>query len=213
MNYQDAHFIAEDLRSCIEPACEPGFAIIGGSLRRRKADVHDVEIIAVPLPGRPVPQFGNPVSALFETHLDKILYELEKSGRLVRGRGNGPRKKEYVIKTSVSGFETLNPFRVEFYLILPPAQWGVGCVIRTGPGSPDDNFSKYCVTNRAAGGGLPDGYRVRGLAVWHADQLDVKLEPRKGEEPVPMPTEQDYLNFLGLPWIEPSARHAKWVRH
>jgi DNA polymerase/3'-5' exonuclease PolX len=211
MNLKDASYIAEDLRRCIEPVCEPGFDIVGGSVRRKRPDVDDIEIIARPIPGRPAPEFGKLESVLFETRLDKILYELEKSGRLARGRANGQRKKEYVINTSIYGFETLNPFRVEFYLIIPPAQWGVGCVIRTGPGSPSDHFSKWCVTNRP-NGLLPEGYRVRGLAVWHVDQLDSKLEPRQGEEPLPMPTEQDYLNFLGLPWIEPPARHAKWVR-
>lgn len=212
MNLKDASYIAEDLRNFIEPVCLPGTSLVVGSVRRKKMDVHDVEIIGAPLPGRPAPEFGNPLSATFESHLDKILYELEKREILTRGRGNGPRKKEYVVNTSFYGLETLNPFRVEFYLVLPPAQWGVGCVIRTGPGSPDDHFSKWCVTNRADGGLMPDGYKQRHLAVWSVDQLDSKLEPRKGEQPVPMPTEQDFFSFLGLPYIEPPARHARWRR-
>jgi len=49
MNYRDALSIAEDLCKAIQPACEPGYAMIGGSLRRRKQDVHDIEIIGMPI--------------------------------------------------------------------------------------------------------------------------------------------------------------------
>lgn len=212
MNLKDASYIAEDLRALIEPVCLPGTVLVVGSVRRKRMDVHDIEIIGAPIPGRPAPEFGNPITATFVTHLDKILYGLETLGVLARGRGNGPRKKEYVVNTGHYGLATLNPFHVEFYLILPPAQWGVGAVIRTGPGSPDDHFSKWCVTNRADGGLMPDGYKQRHLAVWSVDQLDSKLEPRKGEEPVPMPREEDFFKFLGLPYIDPPARHAKWHR-
>jgi hypothetical protein len=85
-------------------------------------------------------------------------------------------------------------------------------VIRTGPGNDDDNFSRFCVTQRHQGGALPDGYRVRHLAVWSADQLDARFEPHKGESPMEMPEELDFLKFLGLGWIEPAARHAGWHR-
>lgn len=210
MNYADAYRIAEDLRQKIAPACEPGLTLIVGSLRRKKSNVHDIEIAGKPILGAPRPTFGDP--KVFETRLDQILYSLEMEGELINGGKNGSKMKKYIVNTEPYGFETLNPFYVEFYLATPPAQWGVECVIRTGPGSEDDNFSRWCVTTRSQGGALPDGYRQRHLAIWSADQLDGSLEPRKGEEPIPMPTEEDFFKFLNLPYIMPAARHARW-RH
>jgi hypothetical protein len=106
----------------------------------------------------------------------------------------------------------LNPFTVEFYLVTPPAQWGVNYVIRTGPNSPNNNFSTWIVTPQIQGGRLPDGYRVKHAAVWKEHQLDVKGIPFPDEEPLPMPDEEDFLDFLGLGWIEPKDRVAGWKR-
>jgi len=209
MNYKDACLIAEDLKTLIQPACEPESVMIGGGIRRKKMDVHDIEIIAKPILKPPVPVFGDPRT--FLTPLDKKLYELEMAKRLYSTSPNkGEKKKVYKINLDYYGLQALNGFSVEFYLCTPPAQWGVGIVIRTGPGSDEDNFSKFCVTQRLQGGALPDGYRVRHLAVWSADQLDARFEPFKGESPMEMPEEMDFLKFLGLGWIEPAARHAGW---
>jgi len=156
-----------------------------------------------------VPVFGGDI---FQTPLDKVLSELEQAGKLVCGRKLGSKLKEYTVNTTQYGFETLNPFHVEFYLCIPPAQWGVEVVIRTGPGDEADHFSRWCVTNRCKGGALPDGFRVRHLAIWSADQLDSRGEPLRYEDPLEMPTELDFLKFLNVGWIEPRDRHARWGR-
>jgi len=210
MNYEDAYRIADDLEKVIAPFCVDGMTCKVGGLRRQKQDVHDIEIAAVPLSGAPRPEFGD--TKVFRTQLDKAIYALEMEGRLLNGGKNGEKMKKYVVNTSHYGFETLNPFHVEFYLVTPPAQWGVELLIRTGPNSENDKFSQWCVTNRANGGALPDGYKQRHLAIWNVDQLDSKLEPRRDESPLLMPGEEDFLRFLGLPWIEPPARHARWRR-
>lgn len=209
MNYSDAYRIALDLCMNITPACEIDPVIVGG-LRRNKQDVHDIEIACKPLPGAPRPVFGD--THIFSTHLDKALYCLEQEGKIRRGDKNGEKMKRYFINTKSYGFDFLNPFSVEFYIATPPAQWGVELVIRTGPNSQEDKFSQWCVTSRSDGGALPDGYRQRHLAIWNVDQLDSKLEPMRGEDPVPMPTEQDFFQFLGLPCLDPAARHARWRR-
>lgn len=208
MNYADALMIAEGIRLKIEPVCFRH--MIGGGLRRHKRDVHDIEMLCVPYATSPVPKFGDRV--IHKTHLDKVLYELEGEGLLMRVKGKD-RMKQYVINTEHWGIKCLNEFKIEFYICLPPAQFGIQAVIRTGPGSEEDNFSRQCVTPRADGGYLPDGYRVKHLAVWNANDLDAKGEPLPHKTPWPMPEEEDFLRFLGLGWIEPSARHAHWVRN
>ena len=102
--------------------------------------------------------------------------------------------------------------RVLFYLVTPPAQFGVDLMIRTGPGSTTDNFSQWIVTPRSKGGALPDGYRVKHAAVWSVDQLNEKGEPKPTELPLQMPTEHSFFKFLGMDWINPRDRHAKWGR-
>lgn len=205
MNYNDANRMAEDLLARVSPACEEGKALIAGSLRRHKRDVHDIELVLKSREGRPVPTFGEMV--VHKSHLDKALYEMCMEGRLHRIKG-GPKYKQYNVTTDLYGIRTLNGFKAEFYINTPPAQWGVQLVIRTGPGDKNDNFSKWCVTNQAFGGGLPDGYKVKHLGVWNVSQLDAKGEPLHGETPMVMPEESDFFAFLGMDWIDPRERHA-----
>lgn len=205
MNFNDANRMAEDMLGRLSPACEEGRAVIAGSLRRKRHDVHDIELVVNPLAGRPRPTFGE--MAVHETKLDKLLYEMEQDRRIAKIKG-GDRYKQYRLNTSRYGIATLNAFKFEVYINLPPSQWGVQLVIRTGPAKKQDNFSRWCVTNQAFGGGLPDGYKVKHLGVYHADQLDVKGEPLHGESPLAMPEEGDFFAFLGMDWIEPSQRHA-----
>jgi hypothetical protein len=205
MNSVDANRIVMDLMDAIAPACKQVLAV--GSVRRKRHDVHDVEILCLPRDGHPAPEFGR-TELMFDTHLDRAFYDLTCSGKLRRVLG-GPKMKKFSVNLPAYGLtQYLNDFFAEFYIITPPAQWGVGAVIRTGPGHDNDNFSKYCVTNRSYGGALPDGYKVKHLGVWRVEQLSPKGEPLRGEQPLAMPEEIDFLNFLELGWIEPQERHA-----
>ena len=80
MNYADALTIAKDLKTLIQPACEAGSVMIGGGIRRKKMDVHDIEIIAKPILKPPVPVFGDPRT--FLTPLDKKLYQFENAQKI-----------------------------------------------------------------------------------------------------------------------------------
>lgn len=211
MIYQDAMRIAEDVLERISQACSR--IVIAGSLRRGMPEVHDIEFVIEPKPGRPAPVFGQKV--LHQTFLDKLIHEMEDEGRIAKVKG-GPKYKQYAIALDRYGMTPMvNPFHVEFWIMTPPAQFGVGLVIRTGPGKPQDNFSRWCVTNRSSGGGLPDGYKQRHLGIWHVEQgiwKGGKFEPNQGETPLPMAQEIDFLDFLGVGWIEPKERHARWRR-
>lgn len=209
MNLPDAKHVAEQIRSWIEPACEPGMTEIVGSVRRRRQDVGDIEILGIPILKAPRPEFGQPP---FPTIMDKLLHDLVQRKCLYAAVENGPKKKKFPINLGAFNLRSLNPFYLELYLCTPPAQWGVLSVIRTGPAKQEDHFSKFCVTNRSAGGALPDGYIVKHGAVWLMDQVDHRREPRQGESPVEMPDEQSFFQLLGIDWIEPAARHARWRR-
>lgn len=193
MKLEQATQIAEEIKSELAIFCER--IEIAGSVRRRKPEVHDIEIIAVPK-FRPVNNlFGEAVIQTSE--LDIYLNGLEWE----RTR-NGNKFKQFVLPQGIN---------LDLFLVTPPAHWGVLFVIRTGPA----DFSKWIVTQRGKGGCLPsDCYVVDGAVIqgaervavaWTGDSWPVKYEYRGGHV-VDMPEEIDFLNLLGLGWIEPWER-------
>jgi len=208
MQHKDALFVAEWLVGELRAGCER--IEIGGSIRRGKTDVKDIEIVAAPILKAPRPEFGKPVDL---TILDRKLRWLEElDGMLKRVKG-GDKFKQFEIGKLVEFeiAEPLNGFKLDLFLVTPPSQWGVEFVIRTGPG----DFSQWMVTQKSKGGALPDGFFVRHNVVW----MEGTEVPNKAEEAARMmnssnarfmPEEGDWFNFCGLDWIEPDKRVAKW---
>jgi DNA polymerase/3'-5' exonuclease PolX len=203
--------------SCeVEPITGEALIVIAGGLRRGlemedKPDVHDIEIVAQPTQKSPPLAFGQKPYATF---FDKMLSQIQEEGYLGKALKNGPKLKQYEINLPRFGIEPVNekPFKVEFYLVTPPAQFGVDLVIRTGPGKEEDNFSQWVVTSSSKGGALPDGYRVKYAAVWRVEQFGDDDEPMAGELPLLMPDELDFFKFIGMEWIPPAKRHAMWKK-
>jgi DNA polymerase/3'-5' exonuclease PolX len=79
---------------------------------------------------------------------------------------------------------------LDLFIVTRPAQWGVILAIRTGPA----DFSKWIVTPRKYGGALPSNCHVEGGRVL------------RQQIPLEMPEERDFLDFLGLGWVEPKDR-------
>lgn len=170
--------IAAELMELLHPACER--IDIAGSIRRRRPDVADVELVLVP---RITPTardlFGNVVAT--ENELDTLCQALKAQG-LLRDRPDrngtpawGSRHKRALYKG----------FPVDLFSVIEPAQHGVVMVLRTGCAE----FSKRVVTQAKKGGSLPDRFFVRDGALW---------ETRWGEEPrlIPTPTEMDFSLLL-----------------
>jgi len=109
------------------------------------------------------------------------------SGMNVEFEKNGIRYKKMMLPQGIS---------LDLFLVWDPAQWGVIYTIRTGPA----DFSHWIVTPKAKGGALPTFAKVKDGAVYAGSKL------------MPMPEEEDFLDFLGLGWIEPSERKARWPR-
>lgn len=214
MKHNYAMSIALMLNDWLSDDCE-GDALgepiieIAGGLRRGKPDVHDIDILAKPILKAPALVFGQKPYATF---FEKTLGQLQADGYLLESIADGPKKKKYELNVPRFGItpDEGDPFCVEFNLVTPPAQFGVLLMIRTGPGSSLNNFSQWIVTPRAKGGALPDGYRVKHGAVWLAGQLDAKDEPLRGERPLEMPTEEQVFEFLGMDYVAPADRKAKW---
>ena len=185
---EEATKIAHELVAILRPACDR--IVIVGSIRRRRPMVADVELLMVPsisVIRRDL--FGNPVEEV--NHVDTTCESLRASGILtdrldVNGRGAwGVRYKRALY----------GGFAVDLFSVLPPAQWGVQMVIRTGSAE----FSKRVVTQARKGGSLPNEMFVE------AGQLFLK---RWGSETelIPTPEETDFFDRIGMPWIRPEER-------
>jgi DNA polymerase/3'-5' exonuclease PolX len=197
MKHDVALKVAEAFAGHIGSVCER--VEIAGSIRRGKQDVKDIEILAVPdlTPvGRAPLQFGMPIPRLYKTHLDKMLDEMFQAGDIVREKDGERYKKIYLKYAGIN---------VDLFLVMPPATWGVQMVIRTGPA----DFSHWIVTRKARGGCLPNGFRVQDGAVWRGETeiKNPEVETRMGFE-----TELQFLQFLGLNWLEPGERIARWAK-
>jgi DNA polymerase/3'-5' exonuclease PolX len=163
---------------------------LGGSIRRKmqfaqeiqKAfTVGDGEIVLIPKLSVINDLFGNLTMEV--NTLETMLPHFVRKHNAVF-KQNGPRKKKiYLLE---------HDFCIDIWICLPPAQWGVNFVLRTGPAE----FNHWIVTKRDVGGKFPTGYVMKDAGIYKKGQL------------IPMAEEIDFLTFLGLGWIEPKDRKA-----
>ena len=181
---QIARYLVDDL----EDVCER--IEIVGSIRRRRPTVSDIELLVVPridVIRRDL--FGDPDQTV--NRFDERCKNLHGLGTLsnrldVNGRPAWGERYKRVLYEGIG---------VDLFSVLPPAQFGVLMVIRTGSAE----FSKRVVSQARKGGALPNEMFV-------ADgQLFLK---RWGDYPelIPTPTEQDFFDRIGMPFIDPSER-------
>ncbi len=189
MNYSLVKHLAEYLVLNLQESCariEPA-----GSFRRQKAECGDLEIVCIPTPGAPRPEFGQ--KRIFSSHLDLALYRLECEERLGSRLKDGEKYKQIVIRAERFGIQTPELFKLDLFIVRPDT-WGVQFAIRTGPA----DFSHKFVTKRSLGGWLPDRLKVEeGL-----------LRENQAGTIIPTPEERDFFNALEMPWIEPAERQA-----
>lgn len=193
MKHADVLVIAEWLKEYLLPHCKR--IEIVGSVRRGKADVHDMELLAVPLDVHPPIEFGR--KNIDKTFLDQYLRYLvdDATLRLVKG---GDKYKQFVfLRWEEFAIDApLSDFHFDLFIVTPPAEWGVQSVIRTGP----SDFSHWMVTKRLLGGALPDTLYVKDGAVWDG----------KDGSKYNTPEEEDFFQLCGMEWIEPGGRVARW---
>jgi len=178
MYHSDAAAIAQSWIDRLAPYCQR--IEVAGSLRRSKPEVKDIEIVAIPIIKKQ--------DSLFEGLQDArnllvdalVAFALQDEFKVVKGK---EKYKQLALPEGIN---------LDLFMVTQPAQWGVIFTIRTGPAE----FSHYCVTKKHQGGRMPAWAKVQNGAVWNRD------------ESLDMPEEQDFFDFLQLPWIEPRDRKA-----
>lgn len=182
----EAQRIAGQIVGQLDPSCER--LVVAGSIRRRRPDVGDIELVAIP-------RFIEEPSGLFETQqvslLDRALAREEREQVLERISGGDRYIKLRHVRSGL---------QVDLFVVLSPAQWGAILTIRTGPA----DYSQRLVTlarrqgNHEAGGALRLGLRDHSTPAEKVCTCPV----------IPTPEERDFFAALGLAYVEPEARHA-----
>lgn len=186
-----ARDLAERIVGELRPGCRR--IEIAGSVRRGKALVGDLEIVAIP------EYSADLLGEVGESALEPLLAELLAAGRLIRGRVSGPRFKNF-------GIPAVPGLGLDLFLVRPET-WGVHFAIRTG----DASFSKALVTPREAGGLMPNGWKVEYGRVWRAEAAERPLGEGEPCRALETPEERDLFGAYRLPWVEPADRTAATV--
>lgn len=148
--YNEALAKAESLLAFLQPVCER--VEIAGSLRRQKAEIGDIELVAIPRRLPILDMFGQASG-----YLCQVAELLEREGipRVKQGRKvDGERMK---------GFEW-EGMGVDLFLC-EQATWAMCLLIRTG----SKPYSQWFMTPRRNGGALPSGMRVTEQRLYHHD--------------------------------------------
>lgn len=178
MMYTPALELAQNIVINLRPACQR--IEIAGSLRRKKPDVGDIEIVLIPkhVEGLPLLAAAAYPETLFAESIDTILTRLSanRGWKVIK---NGQWMKQFDIGLTV----------LELY-ITTPEKWGCIFTIRTGPAE----FSHNLVTHKNKGGLCPSYLHFADGRIWD------------GNRPMVTPEEADVFRAIGLPWIEPESR-------
>lgn len=175
--------IAEAVLAEIAPYCRR--QIIAGSIRRREAEVGDIEIVAIPR-REPAGLFGDQE----DVPLHRALSDLVKGNRIfLVAHGD-----KYIKFVWYFGAENV---QVDLFLVEPDS-WGYQLAIRTGPA----DYSRWLVTPQSKHGGLSEGYLCKDGMVW-----DVQVNGNEWAATThAVPEEKDFFKLIRGGYIEP------WLR-
>lgn len=174
--------VARELHAALLPACER--MIFAGSLRRRKPEVGDIEVVYVPRfgerawPGELIPRHGNLV--------DAEIARLEQTGVLARrlsktgSEAFGPKNKLMVHVPS--------GIPVDMFSTTIPAWWNY-VVCRTGPAEFNTLIARLA---------QEQGYK------WHPYHSG--FERLSDRSIIPMRSEREVFEFVHLKYREPWER-------
>lgn len=165
----------------VEVACER--IEICGSIRRRRAEVGDIEILCVPRAVSVAAKVrdGDLLGVGEELLLDSILGDLCGASLLKKLKG-GERYQQFSVLTRKEPV-MLDLFRCD------KDNWGLQLLIRTGP----EAFSKQIVTPRRKGGLLPGHLQIRN---------GFRIYDTAGQQ-VACPEERQVFELFEMKYVEP----------
>lgn len=158
---------------------------VAGSIRRRKAEVGDIELVCIPkMYEAPKDLFGNETAPPAD--------KLREAIRLANKAESMPSHLEEWLEHQNDGSRYMKLWdnrldvQIDLFVVRPPAEWPIIYTIRTGPAE----FSQRLVT----------GLRTRGMRCQDGRII------RKDGTHVPCPDEQTFFKLAGYKWKEPENR-------
>lgn len=183
----EASIVAAELVAALRGGCER--IEVAGSLRRGRPDVGDIELVAIPTITRETVPDGMFDERIVERDgLAEAVEALRADGVLIPHPDRPAMGQRYSRLLHVG-----SGLQVDLFAVLPPAQWGVIFLIRTGPA----DYSQRVVTLARK-----RGYHVSAGAV-HRGGLGCGSSPC---EVIATPDEYDVLRLFGLPPLMPEQR-------
>ncbi len=146
MIYSQAKSIADAMVERLSGYCDR--IEIAGSVRRKKSEVHDIEIVAIP-------KIIDEPNMFDEIGKREFPSELFLPYKMIK---KGSRYKQMKLPEGIN---------LDLFIVIEPAQWGVIFTIRTGPA----DFSHKLVTLKSFGGYLPGDCKVHDGGVYRGGVL------------------------------------------
>lgn len=173
-----------------------------GSLRRRRPSVKDIEFVLVPENKRNL--FG---TICLESAVDDATTAWRLGGRIKEHPRPawGRKQKRFLVPYAwtpgeLPRWDASGDLAITCELfIVPKHSLGYQLAIRTGPA----DFSRLLVTPRKRGGYLPNDCVANEGRIWQVSLLGERLET---PEPIYLPTEEQFFEFLGLRFIPADQR-------
>lgn len=167
-----ARDVAAELLARLGPSCER--IEVAGSLRRGSPDVGDLELVAIPKTRTevdPAVLWGEPI----------VIHEVGEAIEALQAEGVVT-MAGFEVGASGQRYRKLRHVRsglqVDLFTVLPPAQWGVIFLIRTGPA----DFSHRFVTDiRRRGFHVREGALHRGSLGCGAVACEVVQTPEEAD--------------------------------
>jgi DNA polymerase/3'-5' exonuclease PolX len=208
MELKQAEQIAEKYLNLFKPYCER--IEIAGSVRRKKSQPDDVELVCVPKTE------CQDESNLFETVLNEGIRQkefIQLVNSFPRVKGNGEGKYARLILPDKEAGHPLPPSGTPPWqgesicldlFITTPEQWGVIFMIRTG----SSRFSTRMVTEIKS-----KGFYVKDGWLWKNNPTPTPFgdSPWQGEnscnERIECKEERDFFEITKQPWVDPEMRY------
>lgn len=216
IDIQEAKFMAEKLREMLEPFCLEGKCVIGGSIRREKMEIKDIEIIVLPKLEKVVvmPNVGQldmfapvPTPTSEIRRVEGFCQTIFDFGDIAKG---DPRTGRYV--------QVVHDRKVNVDIFIPePKDFGRQLAIRTGPAMYSKDILATAWAKKALCG-TDSGLRLRNQCTKAVSKTThkkygpyfVRPDIVNAWEAPSFETEEDFFEFLGIEWIEPRERWAPY---
>ncbi len=176
MELDRARRIGQKIKAFISPVCEQ--IQFAGSIRRKNPRVKDIEIVCK-------------IDPLSEGALNRIINDLNQKN-IIRILKNGKRYKQFEILDKYQN----NLIKADLFIVLPPAQWGVIFLLRTGSAE----FSKRFVTE------IKPKFKVKNGQLEELRQIKDVMGERDVYIPKKTPTEHLVFETVGWNYIQPEER-------